>query len=239
MCLDELMGRRALGSDRPEDYIAWAVECLAGGSSSENVAILAGLDLETPIDKQEVHKYFQKACRELGIEWPDKKVALRRYSEWLCRRLASGELDRAQAVSQLARLSPASGHLAPYRIWEELEEDLWLMEDGGGLALFNRGLTLENTDEFIRQVAAQYLQLLAIDLPQNFFHLAYCSGCQAIHEPVAQRIDAPWWSRVTSLFVRRRRPEYEMICHQCGSREIRYMYDFDARRAYLARSNSL
>lgn len=235
MCIDELMGRRAVGSDRPEDYIAWAVECLAGGSSSENVAILAGLDLETPVDSQEVRRYFQKACRELGIDWPDKRVALRRYSEWLCRRLASGELDPAQGVTQLARLYPASDYSeALYSIWYELDDDLSSVEDGYG-SLYNLGLTPEDADEFIRQVAAQYLQLLSVDLPPNFFHLAHCSACQAIHEPIAKRIDAPWWLRVVSLFVRRRRPEYELICSQCGSRDIRYMYDFDARQAYLAR----
>lgn len=38
MDIDELLGRKAVGIDKPEDYIAWALAQLAAGADSRNAA---------------------------------------------------------------------------------------------------------------------------------------------------------------------------------------------------------
>jgi len=219
----------------PEDYVEWAVECLAAGSSSESVAILAGLDLDRPMDSEEVHKYFQKACGELGIEWPDKQVALKRYARWLCEELLAERADPTESLLQLARFSSASGYSEGlYALWEGLDEDLAQLEDGRG-AIFNSGFTREKADAYIRQVAAQFLRLLSIDLPKSFWGLAYCSVCEAIEKPVAKKISSRWPPRMLSAFLSHRRAEYELVCARCGSRDILHMHDYHARQVFLDR----
>lgn len=235
MRIEELAGRKALGIDMPEDYVNWAVECLAAGSSSESVAILAGLDLDRPVDSEEVHKYFQRACGELGIEWLDKQAALKRYARWLCEELVAERAGPTESLLQLAELFSASGYSEGlYALWEGLDEDLAQLDDGRG-AIFNSGFTRGNADAYIRQVAAQFLRLLSIDLPKNFFGLAYCSACEAIENPVARKISSRWLPRIFSAFLSPRRAENELVCAHCGSRDILHMHDYHARQIFLDR----
>jgi hypothetical protein len=235
MRIEELTGRKALGIDVPEDYVNWAVECLTAGSSSENVAILAGLDLDRPMDSEEVRKYFQRACGELGIEWPDKQVALKRYARRLCEELVAERADPTESLFQLAELFPASGCSEElYALWEGLDEDLAQLDDGRG-AIFNSGFTRENADAYIRQVAAQFLRLLSIDLPKSFWGLAYCSACEAIEKPVAKKINSRPLARMLSAFRSHRRAEYQLVCARCGSPHILHMHDYRARQIFLDR----
>lgn len=218
---EELMARLALGVDTSEAYVEWAVDRLVAGSPSENMAILAGLDLEKPIDGEDVQKYFRRACKELGIDWPDSRTALRRYSEWLCHELLSGRATPSRTLRSLAQLSLTSSDSESLpRIWDELEVD-WLLLEEGGHPGYNCGLTPENRNQYLRQMAAQYLQLLSIDLPTNFFYLAHCSTCEAIEEP---------WTKTISPYL---------VCHRCGSGDIQSMHGYEARQAFLTQHEPL
>lgn len=113
-------------------------------------------------------------------------------------------------------------------------KDLTQLDDGCG-AIFNSGFTRENADAYIRQVAAQFLRLLTIDLPKSFLCLAYCSVCEAIEKPVVKKISPRWLPRMFSAFVSHRRTEYELVCARCQSRDILHMHDYRARQVFLDR----
>lgn len=232
MNVEELFGRYATGIDKPEDYIKWAEEQLLAGSNSVNMAILAGLDVEKPIDTQEVREYFSRCMRELCIEWPDQKSAHRRYSEVLCRKILDDELNPQVGLSTLAQLYRSSGYSELYALWDELEEDISLMETGYG-PIFNVGVHKDNVDEYIKKVATQYLTLLAMNLPSNFPRLAYCSQCGHIAEPINKRVDKPWLPEKIYRLLYRKGPTYMMVCGSCRSVGLVSMRAYEGREKYL------
>ena len=60
MELNELFGKYALGTIRPEDYITWAEQQLIAGIDSPSLPVLAGMDLTRPIDSIEVYEWFAR-----------------------------------------------------------------------------------------------------------------------------------------------------------------------------------
>ncbi len=234
MDTEELFGHHALDVDKPEDYIQWAEERLAAGVNSVNIAILAGLDLEKPIDSNEVHDYFEKSIRDIGLEWPDKKSAQRKFSENLCRKILDGNINPQTALSMLAKLFRASDYSNLfYAIWDELEEDISSLETDYG-PIFNNGITKDNASEYIKKVAAEYLTISSMDLPPNFFSLTYCSQCNSIAEPSKKRIDKLWLSAKIFRFLFRRGPSYRLICSRCGSENLISMRAYEGREKYLS-----
>jgi hypothetical protein len=233
MDIEELFGRHAIGIDRPEDYIKWAEEQLASGVNSVNIAILAGLDLEKPVDTREVREYFSKSLDELGVPWPEGREAQRMYAERVCRKIMNDELPPQQGLAVLSRLFRASGYSDQwFALWDELAEDVSSLETEYG-AIFNIGITKNNVNEYIRKVAAQYLTLRSMDLPSNFFGLASCAKCGLIAEPVRKQIEKSWVEKLYRVLYKRG-PSFMLVCSRCGSGEILSMSAFEGREAYLS-----
>ena len=234
MSIEELFGRYAKGIDTPEDYSKWAEEQLVAGFNSINIAILAGLDTEKPIDTQEVHEYFQRCIRELCIEWPDEKSAQKMYAKVLCTKIVADELNPQFGLSVLAQLYSVSGYSERmYALWEELEEDISLIETDDR-PIFNIGIGKDHVNEYIKKVAIQYLAMLSMNLPSNFFQLSYCFQCNNISEPIKKRIDSPWLPDRIYRLIHRRGATYRMVCGNCGSDELVSMWAYEGREKYLS-----
>jgi len=234
LSLDELFGRHALGSDRSQDYIAWAEQQLLAGAGSEALITLAGLDLGGSVDTDEVLQWFARATAELGVAWPDDEQALRNFSGWLCRHILSGALTPDEGLTRLSRIWQATGYTQHlYAIWDELGDDIDLLDTGYG-ALYNRGLSLDNSDDYIRKVASQFLRLLGSELPDQFFSLVYCQKCQHIARPRTVRLHVPWLPEKLYRRIFRRGPTYQLACSGCGSKDLLTMRDYAGREKYLA-----
>ncbi len=235
MQIDELFGKYALGVVRAEDYIAWAEQQLTAGIESPSLPVLAGMDLVRPLDSIEVYEWFQKVTKELGIDWPDDSDALQTYSEILCRQIVDGTIPPASGLTQLARLYPASDYTEGiFALWDSLEEDICLTFSDYG-AIFNTGLTRDNSDEYIRNVARQYLKLAQLNLPDDFFQLVYCQGCSSIQQTETVRIDKSSLSeKLYRLIYDDNNATWEVRCAGCGSRNLQSMNDYAGRENFLA-----
>jgi len=234
LSLDELFGRHALGADRPQDYIAWAEQQLLAGGGSEALVTLAGLDLGSSVDTEEVLQWFARAMAERGVGWPDDEHALRNYSGLLCRQILSGVLAPEEGLTRLSRIWRVTGYTQHiYAIWDELGDDIDLLDTGYG-PLYNSGLSTTNSDDFIRKVATQFLQMLGCELPDEFFHLVYCQACRKIARPHTVRLAFPWMPERLYRLIFRRGPTYRWACAGCSSNDLLTMRDYAGREKFLA-----
>ena len=101
MKTEELMGLEVQGIVISEDYIKWAEEMLGDNPHSDNLAILAGLDLERPINSLEVKKYFKASLEDLGIEWPDPQTMFREYARFIAIKIVEGSIDPEKGALKL------------------------------------------------------------------------------------------------------------------------------------------
>jgi len=233
MKFELLTGKRALGSAYSKDYIEWAESLLYEDVDSENVAILASMGYERDPDSEEIEKYFLKSIKDLGLTLPGEKEGLKIYAKALCEQIVSGNLEPEKGVSILETFYSRSDYEAIYSIWDELSEDLWKVNDRDG-CIFNTGLSIENKSEYIKGVAAQFIELLVTKLPDRFFHLCACSACGYIGESEFEVIDKPWMPNKIFRMIYNRGQTQRAICSSCKRPFPNNMSDYEGRKQYLS-----
>lgn len=227
-----LIGKRFLGQAHWKDYAQWAEGLLRQNVDSENVAILASLDLERSLDSGEIEFYFQKSMHDCGLALPTEQDALSAYARYICGQVAHGAIAPNEGLDTLQGFCAISGYEPIYSIWDELSEDVWRVNDREE-PIFNTGLTKGNQEEYIMNVAAQFLELLEIDLPDWFFHLFACPACGYIGKNGFERIDKPWLPEKTFKLIYRRAPARRAVCAKCGAPFPKSMGDYKGREQYL------
>lgn len=232
MNFEHLSGRIALDNVAPNDYIDWAENLLTEGVESENIAILASLGLDKQPDSEDIKIFFQKSLKDLNLELPKKEDALLTYSRYLCAKIVNAEISSKKGVSELSHFFYQSDYEAIYGIWDELNDDIWVVNNGE-YYLFNSDLTKENTDHYVKKVAKQFIQLTEIKLPERFFHLCACSKCGFIGESNVERIGKTWIPKKIYRFIFRRAPTFRAICSKCNEPYPSSMSDYKARKQYL------
>jgi len=227
-----LTGKIALGAAFPNDYTDWAMAMLDSGSDSENIAILASLGLEKNPDSEEVKNYFYRSLNDLGIELPTQENSILSYAKYICAEIIAGNISPMKGLSVLDGIYSLSDYEPIYSIWDELSEDIWMVNEGEG-CFFNTSLTKENIDQFIINVAEQFIRLTEIELPQYFFSLTVCQKCGYIGEQEMERIDKPWLHEKIFRMLYKRGPTMNAICSQCGEPFPLGMEDYLGREQYL------
>jgi hypothetical protein len=232
MKFEDLTGKRALGIAHVKDYADWAESLLCDGVDSQNAAILVGLGLNQYPDSEEVEKYFQRCLKELGLHIPSNEECIKYYAKYLCEQILAGGVEPENGLSLLESLFFPSDYAPIYSIWDELSDDVWRVKHNEG-AIFNSGLTEENVPDYIRNVAAQFLKLIEVKLPNNFFRMSLCPKCCFFGEPKSERIEKPWLPDKLYRLIFRRGPVYRSICGECGERVLAKMWDYEGRGQYL------
>lgn len=227
-----LMGKRSLGQAYWKDYTQWAEDLLRQNVDSKNVAILASLGLKQSPDSEEIEFYFQKAMDDCDLTLPTERDSLSAYARYICEQVAHGTMAPNEGLDTLQGFYTISGYEPIYSIWDELSEDIWLVNDREE-PIFNTGLTKDNQEEYIMNVAAQFLELLEIDLPDWFFHLFACPACGYIGKSGFERIDKPWLPEKTFKLIYRRDPARRAVCAKCGAPFPKSMGDYEGRTQYL------
>jgi len=227
-----LVGKIALGVASPKDYTSWAEEMLISGVESENISILAGLDLDKYPDSEEIKLYFKKSVNDLELEFPTDDVAIISYAIYICRGIIEGNITPEDGVSVLSQFYSKSDYEPIYGIWDELSDDIWSIKERDS-CYFNTGLTKDNIGEYVRDVAEQFITLTKIILPEQFFNLCACQKCGYIGEHKLERIDLPWLPEKLYKLIYKRRPTHRAICSKCREPFPLSMGDYVARRQYL------
>ncbi len=237
MEFNALVVKRVLGTVQPQDFSNWAENLLLQGCDSKNVAILAILGLERFPDSYEVEHYFEKCIDELGLVLPEDRVVIAEYAPEYANELASnissGLLKPREGLELLKNFGMATDYdKALYRIWDELAEDVYTLENCD-YYLWNTGLLKDNIDEFIIQVAKQFIQLGKTELPDDFFELCACDDCGYIGKAHLKRMDLPWLPEKLFRLIYRKRPAFKWICAHCTQSHLKNMFDYEGRKQYL------
>lgn len=232
MNFTNLAGKIALGTAYAEDYTNWTMEMLENGSDSENIAILAGLSFENSPDSEEIKEYFYKSLNDLGLELPTEENSILSYAKYICSEIVAENISPRSGLSILDGLYSKSDYEPIYGIWDELSEDIWLVNDREA-CIFNTGLTKENIDQYIVKVAKQFIKLTEVQLPERFFWLTACRKCGHIGEHRLIRMDKPWLPEKLYRLIYKRGPTMKPVCSKCGEEFPLGMGDYVGREQYL------
>ncbi|MBW4694030.1 MAG: hypothetical protein KME27_19975 [Lyngbya sp. HA4199-MV5] len=153
-----IFGKRALHQVFADDYIDWAIELLVQGYDSPNLRILAGLDRRSSVF--DIETYFIHAIKELEIEEPEPKAAVRAYACEMAQQIIDGQFTSLRAVVR-----------ALYQIWLNTDYDpnyaIWLTLDDALDSLYAGeypysypSATLENFEAIVQQEAARFVSQL-------------------------------------------------------------------------------
>lgn len=234
MNFEHLAGKRALGTAYAKDYTDWAESTLHQNVVSKNVQILAGIGLERDPDSEEIEAYFQKSLKDLGLSLPSEKEGLENYAKYICEKIVSGTIDPEKGLGILETFYSRSDYEETiYSIWDELGEDILMVKDREE-PIFNAGLNQENIESFIMDVAKQFLSLVHIKLPENFFRLCACPKCGYIGESEFERMERPWLPELIFKILYRRSPALCAICPKCREPFPINMSDYEGRNQYLS-----
>jgi len=232
MNFTNLAGKIALGTAYSEDYTNWAMDLLEEGSDSENIAVLASLGFEKNPDSVEIKEYFYRSLKDLGLELPTEENSILSYAKYICSEVVSGNIAPRDALPILERLYSKSDYERIYSIWDGLSEDVWMVANRDG-CYFNTDLTSENIEEYIAQVARQFIELTEIELPEHFFQLTVCKKCGHIGESAFTRFDKPWLPEILYRVIYRRGPAMKPVCSICGEDFPLGMVGYVGREKYL------
>jgi hypothetical protein len=207
----ELRVRQISKTDASEDYISWALEMMATGHNSESLSILAGLDLEKPILRDDVEKYFKKVMIELDfILHPDTNV-LRWYSELLAWQILNDIVSPVDALRKLSSLYVVSGYSENiFLSWYVLDDDYDTYTSSGHTYTFE--VSKEGIGQTIRDEALQFLRTLKEQYPEDFTVTEYCKKCQQSVE-VEKCIGVR--DRIL-MFGKQKTPGADIACTKCN-----------------------
>ncbi len=227
-----LAGKIAVGAAQPKDYSEWAIDMLNNGVESENVAILAGLDMDKHPDLEEIKYYFKQSIIDLKLELPSEEKSFLNYAAHICREIIKGEISPQDGVATLDSLYSKSDYEPIYSIWDELNDDIWSIKERE-TSYFNTGLSANNIDQYITNVASQFIKLISVELPKGFFQLSVCQKCGNIGKHKLERIDLPWIPVKLYRMIFKKGPTHRAICSKCREPFPLNMGDYEARKQYL------
>ena len=151
---------------------------------------------------------------------------------YFCHQILAEEVEPEKGLNLLESLYFPSDYEPIISIWDELSEDVWMVNNHEG-AIFNSGLTAENVPYYIKKVARQFLTLIEIDLPKNFFRMSLCLTCGFLGESKSKRVGIAWLPvKLYRLFFQRY-PAYRSFCSECGESLLAQMWDYEGREKYL------
>lgn len=232
MNFEHLAGKRALGNASAKDYTDWAESALYSDTDSESIAILAGFGLEREPDSIEVQTYFDKSINELGLKLPTDAEAIKNYAIHLCQQVVAYKIAPQEGVNLLDSFYTATDYEPIYSIWTELNEDIWMIKDNNE-CYFNTGLNKDNIEPYIVSVAEQFINLMQMELPKDFFSLNACTKCNYIGNSEIETIDKPWMPDLLYRLLYRRGQTCQVICSKCKAPFPLSMGDFRGRVMYI------
>ena len=201
------------------DCVEWAVKALSDGFESDNLSVLAGFDLEpyNATDPRERAMYFRRAIKEFRIDiFGNPQDVEMELSKIICQALLLDKIDGREA---LALLDQQFAHddcniAGPFLVWRELNTYLELRFDDQ-FPFRDCNILDYNPEELIRIVVEQYLVLLALPLPHDFYESVLCNQCE--------------------FFGKWAEKDYQIFCPKCGSKNVYPMASsYAGREIFLA-----
>lgn len=219
----EIYAKRALTYFESKNLVVWAVNVLTLGYESDNLYILAGLD-NASTEEREIYFWRSIADLKLNIE-KSEEHEIEKYAVNIAKKAIRKEVSIEYAFGQMLKIVSASEYDYRYIAFYEIEEDLDYLKYDNSI-LFNNGLTLENSKEFILEEMKIFVEMEDLKIPRQERNRCYCETCENLTNPITKnkfQIKKPF--RYTVL-----------VCRICGSDKLRSSSNHDVKRRIIEQS---
>ncbi|GGH20300.1 hypothetical protein FAZ19_09995 [Sphingobacterium alkalisoli] len=177
----EILAERCLTHFDSKKLVDWAVQVLELGYESNNLFVLAGLDHDTTIEREEC---FWKSVKDLNLEVEKNEDKLiKSYALTIANKAIRKEIGIDYAFGQMLKVVLASGYDNKYIAFFEIDEDLDYL-NYRNLTLFNAGLTLENANDFILEELKIFAEMESLKIPHEERNQCYCENCKNFNTPL-------------------------------------------------------
>ena len=216
----EIFAERSLTHFDSKKLVNWAVKVLELGYESENLFVLAGLDYDTTEDRE---FYFWKSIEDLKLDVEKSEDELiKKYALVIANKAIRKEVSIDYAFSQMLKIVSASEYDNRYIPFYEIDEDLDYLTYYNSV-LFNSGLTLENSKDFILEELKIFVQMEELKLPEDKRSKCYCETCKKLNTPV------------TKNKYQLKKPFKYMFwtCGLCGSDKLKFNNNHEVKRMII------
>jgi Zn finger protein HypA/HybF involved in hydrogenase expression len=219
----EIYAERALTYFESKHLVTWAINVLTLGYESENLYILGGLD-NASTEEREIYFWKSIADLKLNIEKSEADL-MENYALTIAKKAISEEVSIEYAFSQMRKIVSASGYNYRYIAFYEIDEDMDYLNYNNS-PLYNPGLTLENSKEFILEEMKIFVEMEDLNISREQRHKYYCETCKNLTGPITKnkfQLKKPFRYTV-------------MACGICGSEKLKYNSNHDVKRKIIEQS---
>lgn len=213
----EIYAERALTYFESKLLVAWAVNVLKLGYESDNLYILAGLDYAST-EEREIYFWKSIADLKLNIEKSEEDL-MRNYALTIAKKAIRKEVSIDYAFSQMLKIVSASAYNNKYMAFYEIDEDLDYLRYSNS-TLYNTGLTLENSKEFILEKMKIFVEMEDLTICSEEHAKCYCETCRNLNNPITKnkfQFKTPFRYTVR-------------VCGICGSEKLKYNGNDDVKK---------
>ncbi len=203
-----VLAERKLTFFNSKRLVDWAVNAIDLGYNSDNLYILAGLDYETTEERE---NYFWNCIQDLNIrfEISDDEL-INKYAISIANQAINNKISIEFAFSQMLKIVEVTNCDSRYIVFCEIDEDLSYLKFDGSI-LYNKGLTLENSNNFILEELKIFLLMEKLNIPAELRKSRFCEDCKQLVFPglkIKYKLGIPFKSFVS-------------VCDKCGSKKFR------------------
>lgn len=216
----EVLAERALTQFDSKKLVDWAVKVLELGYESENLFVLAGLDYDTTEERED---YFWKSVKDFKLKVEKNEDELiKHYALVIANKAIRKEISIDYAFSQMLKIVSASEYNSRYIAFYEIDEDIDVLTYDNSV-LFNSGLTIENSKDFILEEMKIFVQMESLKIPKEERSKCYCETCKKLNTPVTKnkfQLKKPFKYMVWS-------------CGICGSEKLKFNNNHEVKRLII------
>lgn len=216
----EILAERCLTHFDSKKLVDWAVQVLELGYESNNLFVLAGLDYDTTIERED---YFWKSVKDLNLEVKNNKDKLiESYALTIANKAIRKEIGIDYAFGQMLKIVSASEYDNKYMAFYEIEEDLDYLSYQNS-TLFNADLTLANANDYILEELKIFAEMESLKIPDEERNKCYCENCKNFNTPL------------TISKFQLKRPFKYMVwgCGICRSEKLKYRNNHKVKRMII------
>lgn len=145
------LAKRFLHPFNSIELVNWSIEILKLEYESDDLYILAGLDNEDTILRE---NYFFKILEDLHFIIDDKESILKEYAFYVSKNFINNVLAQNTAINTMYHIYSELDYDLDLEIFYQITIDLEILEDIGYSPFVN--ITLDNKDEFIFKKFQEY-----------------------------------------------------------------------------------
>lgn len=216
----KLLAQRLFSYFDSKKLVDWAVIMLENGYDSESLIILAGLDSDSTVLREQ---YFWQAIEELKLDKSKSDIELiDDYAVYIAESVLCKKIDPKNGLLIMQEIVRATDYSNRYIPFYQLDEDLeYLKYDNR--TIFNSGLSIENAETFIIKEFELFLDAKKLKIDNTLCESAYCNKCGLIKKPKVKN------KRNIFGFVKN---QY-WVCSNCDSKDILHFRDQKGREMII------